>query len=104
MGVVSYEGAMVLGFGLTRENKIRLYDSLIDMKCQFYHSSNQTGITVDLQGQTFSFSVFFFFFHVKPSIAITTKISEKCFEKYRKERELFTKTYFRKKVCILTCH
>ena len=56
--------------------------------------------TVDLQGQifwNFFFLYFFFFFHVKRSIAITTIISEKRFEKYRKERELFTKTNFRKK-------
>ena len=41
---------MVLGFGLTRQNKIRLHDSLIDMKCQFYHSSYQTGINIFARG------------------------------------------------------
>ena len=54
--------------------------------------------TVDLQGQIFwNFFFLCFFFHGKRSIAITTIISEKRFEKYRKERELFTKTNFRKK-------
>lgn len=51
-GVVWYEGAMVLGFCLTRENKIQLYDSPIDMKCQFYHSTYQTGISIFAGGST----------------------------------------------------
>lgn len=62
-------------------------------------------IQLTFKGKFFGiFLSLFFYFYVKPSIAITTKISKKCFEKYRKERELFTKTYFWKKVCILTCH
>ena len=47
-----YEGAMVLDFGLTRENKIRLHDLLIDMKGQFYHSSYQTDISIFAGGST----------------------------------------------------
>ena len=50
--------------------------------------------TVDLQGPIF---LDFFLFHVKPSIAILTTVSKKTYEKYRSNRELFTKTHFRTK-------
>ena len=50
--------------------------------------------TVDLQRPIFWD---FFFFHVKPSISILTKVSKTTFVKYRCKRELFTQTYFRTK-------
>ena len=53
--------------------------------------------TVDLQGQ-------FFFFHVKPSIAIKTKISESVLKNIEKRASYLLKRIFGKKVCILTCH
>ena len=46
----------------------------------------------------------FFFFHVKPSIAIKTKISESVLKNIEKRASYLLKRIFGKKVCILTCH
>ena len=46
----------------------------------------------------FSFSLFFFFFHVKPSIAIKTKISESVLKNIEKRASYLLKRIFGKKI------